>query len=519
MVDNTGKKTAQDSVDIGDVRVRFAPSPTGYLHIGGARTAIYNWLFAKKYGGTLILRIEDTDFERSTADSIQGIIDGLNWLGIDWDEGPYFQSEYVEEHKKAAGRLIGTGHAYKCFCTKKELDVKRKAALAAKQSVQYDGTCRRLTSEAIAAKEAQGLPYVIRFKVPERQGSVYFNDAVYGPIEKQYHDIEDFVIVRSDGSPLYLLSNAVDDIRDGITHVIRGQDGLANTPRQILIYEALGARCPVFAHMPLTLDLKKRKISKRTHGELVSVQFYRNHGFLPWALVNYLVLLGWHTPDDREIFSREKLIDAFSLEGIGRANSIFNYRPGDQKFFTDPKALSINSHFLRTLPIEEIADSVKKEFITAGIWDPAYNGEKKQWFLFTLDLIRSRFHTFKDFAELGRAYFSEDFPVDPKACKKNLLKHEELKDWLPQLANRLEGLQPWTVETTEEAIRAFAEGLGVKAGIIINAIRTTVTGQLAGPGIFDVLMAIGRDRVVKRLRRARELFTRHWESSPKSITG
>jgi glutamyl-tRNA synthetase len=488
------------------VRVRFAPSPTGYLHIGGARTAIYNWLFAKKYGGTLILRIEDTDVERSTTDSIQGIIDGLNWLGIDWDEGPYFQSKYIEEHKKAAMRLVETGHAYKCFCTKEELDAKRKAALAAKQSVQYDGTCRRLTSKAVAAKEAHGLPYVIRFKVPEQQGAVCVNDAVYGTIEKQYHDIEDFVIVRSDGSPLYLLSNAVDDIRDGITHVIRGQDGLANTPRQILIYEALGARCPVFAHMPLTLDLKKRKISKRTHGELVSVQFYRDHGFLPWALVNYLVLLGWHTPDDREIFSKEELINAFSLEGIGRANSIFNYTPGDPKFITDPKALSINSHFLKTLSIEEIAESVKGEFITAGIWDPAYDGEKRQWFLSTLDLIRSRFHTFKDFAELGRAYFSEDFPIDTEAARKNVLKHEELKDWLPQLSNRLEGLQSWTLESTEQVVRAFAEELDVKVGIIINAIRTIVTGQLAGPGIFDVLTAIGRDRVVKRLSGVHELF-------------
>lgn len=488
------------------VRVRFAPSPTGYLHIGGARTAIYNWLFAKKHKGVFILRIEDTDLERSTTDSIQGIIDGLHWLGIDWEEGPYFQSKYIEDHKKAAVQLVDSGQAYKCFCTKEELDSKRKAALATKQSVKYDRTCRRLTPEAIAAKEAQGLPYVIRFKVPEQQGAVCFNDAVYGPIEKQYQDIEDFVIMRSDGSPLYLLSNAVDDIRDKITHVIRGQDGLANTPRQILLYKALGARCPVFAHMPLTLDLKKRKISKRTHGELVSVQFYRDHGFLPWALVNFLVLLGWHTSDDREIFSREELIDAFSLEGIGRANSIFNYTPGNPKFFTDPKALSINSQFLRTLPIEEIAEPVKEELVTAGIWDPAYDGDKKQWLLSTLDLIRSRFHTFKDFADLGRAYFSEDFPVDPKAFKKRVLKYPDLKELMPQLADRMEQIESWTLETTEEVIRDFAQGLEVKPGIIINAIRTMVTGQLAGPGIFDVLTAIGKDRVLKRLRRVSELF-------------
>ncbi|MFO8240269.1 MAG: glutamate--tRNA ligase [Dissulfuribacterales bacterium] len=494
-----------DKIEEG-IRVRFAPSPTGYLHIGGARTAIYNWLFAKKHNGVFILRIEDTDVERSTADSIKGIIDGLNWLGIDWDEGPYFQSKYIGEHKNAALQLVESGHAYKCFCTKEDLDVKRQVSLAAKRSVQYDWTCRRLSPETIAAKEAQGLPYVIRFKVPDQQGGICVHDAVYGPIEKQYEDIEDFVISRSDGSPLYLLSNAVDDIRDGITHVIRGQDGLANTPRQVLIYEALGARCPVFAHMPLTLDLKKRKISKRTHGELVSVQFYRDHGFLSWALVNFLVLLGWHTSDDREIFSREELIDAFSLEGIGRANSIFNYTPGDPKFFTDPKALSINSHFLRTLPIEKIAELVKDEFVKEGIWNPVYDGNKRRWFLSTLNLIRSRFHTLKDFPYLGRAYFSEDFPVDPKALKKRVLNYPNLKELMPQLADRMEQIEDWTLQTTEEAVRDFIQGLEEKPGIIINAIRTSVTGQLAGPGIFDVLTAIGKERVIKRLRRVPELF-------------
>ncbi len=489
-----------------DIRVRFAPSPTGYLHIGGARTAIYNWLFARKHGGKFILRIEDTDVERSTQESIQGIIDGLTWLGLDWDEGPYFQSEHAEEHKAAAQRLLETGHAYKCFCTKEELDRKREDAKKAKRPFQYDRTCRNLTPEEIAEKEAKGLPYVIRFKVPEEEGSVFFKDVVYGPMEKRYKDIEDFVIVRSNGAPLYLLCNAVDDIRDRISHVIRGQDGLANTPRQILIYEALGARLPVFAHMPLTLDLQKRKISKRTHGEVVSVQFYRERGFLPWALVNFLVLLGWHTSDDREIFTKEELIEAFSLEGIGKANSIFNYRPGDKKFFTDPKALSINAHYLRTLPIEEIARYVKEDFEREGIWDPVFEGEKREWFLETLDLIRTRFHTLKDFAALGRAYFSDDFPYDQKALKKNILKHPDLKEWLPQLAGRLETLDEWTLESTENAVRAFAEELEVKAGIIINGIRTAVTGQAVGPGLFDVLVAIGQERVVERLKKVPELY-------------
>jgi glutamyl-tRNA synthetase len=236
------------------------------------------------------------------------------------------------------------------------------------------------------------------------------------------------------------------------------------------------------------------------------VQFYRDHGFLPWALVNYLVLLGWHTPDDREIFTKKELIDAFSLEGIGRSNSIFNYIPGDPKFFTDPKALSINSHFLKTLPIEEIAELVKKELIKAGIWDSAYDKEKREWFLSTVDLIRSRFHTIKDFTELGRAYFSDDFVIDPQALKKRVLKYPGLQDWLPQIADRLEKLQTWTAETTEKAIRIFIQDVEIKPNIIINAIRTVVTGQLAGPGIFDILQIIGKDRVLSRLRDTPKLF-------------
>jgi glutamyl-tRNA synthetase len=294
-----------------EVIVRFPPSPTGYLHIGGARTAIFNWLFAKKTGGKLILRIEDTDAERSTEESIQGIIESLKWLGITWDEGPYFQSHFIKEHQAAAHKLLETGHAYKCFCTKEELDRKREEALKKKGSLHYDGTCRDLTPEEVSAKEADGIPCTIRLKVPSVEGSVCFKDIVYGFIEKKYKDIEDFVIVRSNGQPLYILSNTVDDIRDRITHVIRGQDGLGNTPKQILLYKALGAPIPEFAHMSLTLDPKKAKISKRTHGELVAIHFYRDHGFLPWALVNFLVRLGWSTPDSRDIFTKEELIEAY----------------------------------------------------------------------------------------------------------------------------------------------------------------------------------------------------------------
>ncbi len=489
-----------------EVRVRFPPSPTGYLHIGGARTAIYNWLFARKHGGKFILRIEDTDAERSTQESIEGIIEGLEWLGIDWDEGPYFQTDFDSEHIEKAKQLLADGHAYKCFCTKEELDAKRAAALASKQPVRYDGTCRNLSPEQVAAKETDNIPAVVRFKVPDGNGTVGYDDKVLGRIEQAYNEISDFVIVRSNGKPLYLLCNVVDDIRDRITHIIRGQDHKDNTNRQVLLYEALGAPVPIFAHMPLTMDIKGAKISKRSHGEIVAVQYYKNNGFLPWALVNFLVLLGWSPGDDREIFSKEELIEAFSLERINKASSIFNHRKDDPKFFTDPKAISINAHYLRTMPITELAPIVKEELQANDLWDPDYEGNRKDWFLKTLEMIRERFHTIKDFATDGRAYFTDDFPIIEKALKKNLLKHPGLKEWLPQLAERFEALPELTAAEAERVAREFAEELDIKVGIPINASRAVITGQIKGPSMFELFELFGKEKVAARLRNAPKYF-------------
>ena len=486
-----------------EVRVRFAPSPTGYLHIGGARTAIYNWLFARQQGGKLILRIEDTDTERSTEEMIQGILDGLEWLGIDWDEGPYYQTHFIDDHRAAARQLLESGHAYKCFCTKEELEAKREKAREQKEDYRYDGTCRRLSPEQVAEREKAGKPYVIRMKVPDDDGAVTFTDAVYGEITKRHRDIEDFVIVRANGQPLYLLSNVVDDARDRISHVIRGQDGIGNTPKQILIYQALGKKLPVFAHMSLTLDPKRAKISKRTHGELVAVHFYREHGFLPWALVNFLVLLGWSTPDSKEIFSYEELLEAFSFAGMNRANSIFNVNKNDPKFITDPKAINMNAHYIRTMVLEELEPYVRTELEKAGLWREEFAGERRQWFLETVDLIRARYHFLTDFATLGRPYFSDEVEVEiePKARKRNLDKHPGLAEWLPELAARLEKLEEFTEEKLDAVMRELAAEVEVKPGVIINGVRTAVTGQLAGPGIFEILLTLGRERVIARLRR------------------
>lgn len=489
-----------------ETRLRFPPSPTGYLHIGGARTALYNWLYAKKTGGKLILRIEDTDVERSTQESIQGIVEGLEWLGIDFDEGPYFQTDFSDDHRAAADRLLAEGKAYKCFCTKEELDAKREAALAAKQNLGYDRTCLHLTNAESAAKEAAGTPYVIRFRVPDGDRVIGYDDRILGRIDCHSREVDDFVIVRSNGKPLYLLCNVVDDIRDRITHIIRGQDHMTNTIRQILLYEALGAPIPVFAHMPLTLDTKKAKISKRSHGEVVAVQFYRDNGFLPWALCNFLVLLGWSPGNDQEIFSRDELIEAFSLERINRSSSIFNFNKGDAKFFTDPKAIAINEHYLRSIDLGELGKLVKKELQQEGLWDEAYEGDRQQWYLNTLGLIRDRFHTLKDFTSLGRAYFADDYVVDDKPLQKNVLKYEGLKEWFPVLADRYEKLAEFSLEETERVARELAEELDIKPGILINGMRTVVTGQLAGPSMFDILVTIGKEKVVERLRNIASYF-------------
>ena len=489
-----------------ETRLRFPPSPTGYLHIGGARTALYNWLYAKQTGGKLILRIEDTDTGRSTQESIQGILDGLEWLGIDFDEGPYFQTDFSKEHASTAQKLLDDGHAYRCFCTKELLDAKREIALAAKNPLGYDRTCRNLSAHEVAEKEKNGIPYVIRFKIPDRTGAVAYSDKILGHIESDYKEIDDFVIVRSNGKPLYLLCNVADDIRDRITHIIRGQDHMTNTIKQVLLYEALGAPLPVFAHMPLTLDTKKAKISKRSHGEIVAVQFYRDHGFSPLALNNFLALLGWSAGDDKEIFSKEELIENFSLERINKSSSIFNYQKNDPKFFTDPKAISINEHYLRSMDIRQLGGMVRTELENEGLWDEKYVNERKEWYHSTLNLIRDRFHTLKDFTSLGRAYFADDFLVEEKPLKKNVLKHEGLKDWLPALADQYERLEDFSLEETERLARKLADKLEIKPGIIINGMRTVVTGQLAGPSMFEILVVIGQKRVVKRLKDIDRLY-------------
>jgi glutamyl-tRNA synthetase len=454
-----------------------------------------------------ILRIEDTDVERSTDASVQEILDGLQWLGLHWDEGPFFQSENIPKHQQAAQKILDSGHAYRCFCTREQLDEQRREAEAKKVAFMYDGRCRDLSPEQIDANLQNGLPFVIRFRVPREPGSVVtFDDAVFGRMEKRGQDIEDFVVVRSDGRPLYILSNAVDDSLDRITHVIRGADGIANTPKQVLLYKALGIDPPIFAHMPLTLDNKKAKLSKRSHGEVVTISYYRRRGFIPWALCNFLALLGWSSADGREFFSPEELVEAFDLSRINRSNSIFNYVPTDPKNWTDPKAIHFNATYLRTMPLDDLMPFVKEELLEAGLWRDSFDGNEREWFRTTMDLIRARFHTVKDFATWGRCYFSDDFEFDEKAVKKNLGKDPRLAEYLPDLADRLAKLTEFTKDTIEEVFRSYADEQGVAPGLLINAARTAVSGTAVGPGLFEMLEILGKDTVEKRLKRAKDLI-------------
>ena len=495
-----------------EIRVRFPPSPTGYLHIGGARTVLYNWMFAKKHGGKLVLRIEDTDAQRSTEASTQAILDGLRWMGLDWDEGPYLQTEHAGEHRAAAEELVARGDAYRCYCTKEELEAKREAAKAAKRSfIGYDRSCRDLSPELRARYEAEGRESVVRFRVPIERDERSFEDLIYGPTVFRPEEMEDFVIVRSTGEPLYVLSNAVDDHRDRISHVIRGADHRNNTAKQVLLYEAMGWEVPAFAHIPLTLDPQKAKISKRRHGEVVAVGFYQKAGFLPWAFCNYIALLGWSPGDDRELFlSRDEMREAFTLDRVKRTNSVFNYRKEDTKFITDPKALHLNATHIREMPLEALAPHVEARLRDAGIWQDAWAGDgtDRGWFLDTLGLVRDRYHLLNDFVDRGRAYFADDFEIEPQAMKKGLGKDPALKDYLPQLADRLAALATWDLETTEAALRGLCEELGVKAGLLINAARAAVSGQSVGPGAFDILVAVGQRRTIERLHRAAALVSR-----------
>lgn len=496
------------------VRVRFAPSPTGYLHVGATRAALFNYLFARQKGGKFLLRIEDTDLARSTDESTRSILEGLAWIGLEPDEEVVFQSNNAAKHRAAARKLLEEGKAYRDFTPKGEKtdgSVKQAIVERARENAargMRDNPFRVLSKDESDARAAAGEPFAIRLRVPEL-GKTEFEDGVFGNQERDYSDTEDLVLLRSDGHPLYNLAVVCDDIEMGITDVIRGQDHLTNTHKQILIYEALGVTSPNFAHLPLILAPGGKKLSKRIHGEIVSLTTYRDAGFVAAAFRNFLALLGWSAGEEREIYSLEELIEKFSLNGVHRSSAIFNYEPNNPKRWTDDKAIWMNAEYIRTMPLAELLPLVKTELKSAKLWREEFDDDERAWFERTIDLIRHRFFTLKDFSGQGRAYFSEDYDFDASAIERNLKKFPDLRQWLPELADRFAAefgvsadtsLTRYSEENIERIVKTFTEEKGTKLGVIMNGARTLLTGVAVGPSMLSVFEILGKDRSIMRLR-------------------
>jgi glutamyl-tRNA synthetase len=472
-------------------RVRFAPSPTGYLHVGGARTALFNWLHARRTGGTFILRIEDTDAERSSADMVTGILDGLRWLGLDWDEGPdiggphppYFQAQRLDRYRAAAAALLESGRAYRCYCTPERLREERVRAEQRGEAWQYDRACVNLPDHERRAHDAAGTPAAVRFLV--RPGKTAFDDAVHGRIEFDTANIEDFVILRSDGNPTYHLSVVVDDVDMQITDVIRGDDHISNTPKHVLLFEAFGARVPRFAHVPLILGADKKRLSKR-HGA-TSVMEYSRQGYLPEAMVNFLALLGWSPGDDRELMSREELIQSFALDGISGGNAVFNTEKLDW----------MNAQYLARMPVEQLAAHARAAFDEAGLGSsPLLRDSTTVHRL--VELLRPRVKRLSDFVDQGRPLVASTVEYQPEAIEK-YFSSADAAGHLAALVPVLAGLSPFDEPHVEAAVRGTAADRGIKAGALIHAIRVALTGRTASPGLFEVMTLLGREETLARL--------------------
>lgn len=462
-----------------EVRVRFAPSPTGHLHIGGARTALFNWLFARHNNGKFILRIEDTDRSRSTEEYINSIIEGMKWLRLDWDEGPFRQTDRLDIYRNYADKLLKEGKAYYCFCSPEELERKRKEAISRGETPKYDGHCRNL-KEAVTDRKA-----VIRFKMPQ-EGKIEVNDLIRGRVIFDNANLDDLIIFRSDGTPTYNFTVVVDDVDMKITHVIRGDDHLNNTPKQIHIYKALGYEVPFFAHLPMILGHDKTRLSKR-HGA-TSVLAYREMGYLSDALINYLVRLGW-SHGDQEIFTREELIKYFSFENVGKSSAVFN----------PEKLLWLNSQYIINSRTEDLAALVKPFLVNAGIIKEGQYIDK-DWFCRAINTLKERSKTLVELANSLRYYIVDYVEYDPKAkekflCEKNLENLMKLKDLLEKLDN-------FTSSELEKVFMSFIQKNNIKLGTIAQPVRVAITGKTESPGIFELLEIVGKEKTIKRLEKA-----------------
>jgi glutamyl-tRNA synthetase len=472
----------------GPHRLRFAPSPTGYLHVGGARTALFNWLFVKKFGGQFLLRIEDTDKARSTEDSTRAIFEGLEWLGLAWDDEVVYQGANLERHRADARRLLDGGSAYRCFCTQAELDERRKEAEARKESFKYDRRCDRLPGDEVERRVAAGAPFVVRFRVPD--GTTEWPDLVHDRIAFPNKDIEDFVVLRSDATPIYNMAVVSDDIAMRITLVMRGDDHISNTPKQILLYRALGAALPEFAHLPMIHGLDGKKLSKR-HGA-TAVGDYQHMGILPGAMLNFLALLGWSPGNDVEVMTMPQMIELFSPDGLQKKAAIF-----------DPKKLEwMNGQHLSLAPLDEVAPRAARAIAAAGLASEAELASRGEWFRSLLDLLRVRARTIDDIVRQAVPYLRDDIEYDPDAVAKQWKDQAATAELLAATRTRLAALDRWDSDAMEETLRSQAEERGIAAGKIFQPLRVALTGLSVSPGIFDVLVMLGRDRALLRLDRA-----------------
>ncbi len=481
-----------------NTRVRFAPSPTGYLHLGGARTALFNWLLAHAAGGKYILRIEDTDRERSTDEFLQAILEDHRWLGLIWDEGPevggevgpYLQSERTGTYEPLLSKMLEDGTAYRCYCSPEELESRRNAAPDGGREWRYDRRCFSLSDDERAALEAEGRLSVIRFRVPD--GKTRFEDMVLGPIEVDHAEIDDLVLARSDGSPTYNFVVVVDDLSMGVTHVVRGSDHTSNTPKQILIAKALGGTPPTFGHLPLVLGPDRQVLSKR-RGAL-AVGEYRRQGYLPEALVNYMALLGWSYDGESEFFTLEELIERFD---IGRVS-------GKAAAFDPEKLLWMNAQWLKRLPVPERTDRMLPFLRKAGLVDADPDGEARARLETIVGLIDDRAKTLADVVEQAGYFLTDDIEYDEEAVNKVLTKPGVITI-IDGLYTRLSEAQTFEPEVIESLIRSYAEEQGLGVGKVVQPIRVAVTGGTASPGIFETLSLLGREKVLERLGRARKI--------------
>jgi len=461
------------------VRVRFAPSPTGHLHIGGARTALFNWLFAHHSQGVFILRIEDTDRTRSTDEYIGSIMEGMKWLNLDWDEGPYRQTDRFDIYKQYAEKLVSEGKAYYCYCSPEELDKRRKQAMAEGKSLKYNGRCRDLK------EPVSGIQPVIRFRMPQ-EGETLVNDLIKGRTVFDNAQLDDLIIMRSDGAPTYNFTVVVDDVDMNITHVIRGDDHLNNTPKQLHIYKALGYTVPLFAHLPMILGSDKARLSKR-HGA-TSVIAYRDMGYLPEALVNYLVRLGW-SYGDQEVFTREELVGHFSFENVGKSSAVFN----------PEKLLWLNSQYIMKTAPEKLVELVMPFLLQAKIIEAGQSPDK-EWLAKAIITLQERSKTLIELAESLRYYISEDIEYNEKAKVKFLT--EKNLPYLIELRESLKALDIFAVSEIEKVFHAIVEKHGIKLGNIAQPVRVAMTGKTESPGIFEVLEIAGKEKTLKRLDKA-----------------